>query len=65
MTRGWAGRTPTMPKDRDQMTPAEPEDAERLESTRGQGRAGTGGDILPEDPPGPGAASGDSPPSRD
>jgi hypothetical protein len=36
-----------MPKDRDQMTPANPEDREKMESSRGQGTGGTGKDILP------------------
>lgn len=47
-----------MPKDRDQQTPEEPEDEARLEATRGQGRAGTGGDVLPDERSAPGAASG-------
>ena len=38
-----------MPKDRDQLTPAEPEDAEHLATHRGQGAAGTGRDLLPEE----------------
>ena len=36
-----------MPKDRDQLTPSEPEDAEHLATRRGQGTAGTGRDLLP------------------
>ncbi len=36
-----------MPKDRDQLTPADPEDAEHLATHRGQGAAGTGHDLLP------------------
>lgn len=36
-----------MPKDRDQQTPADPDDAERLAATRGQGTAGSGMDLLP------------------
>jgi hypothetical protein len=35
-----------MPKDRDQLTPTEPEDAEHLASHRGQGTAGSGHDRL-------------------
>lgn len=38
-----------MPKDRDQQTPVEPEDEERLERHRGQGTAGTGEDLLPSE----------------
>ncbi|HZD65252.1 MAG TPA: hypothetical protein VE152_04060 [Acidimicrobiales bacterium] len=47
-----------MPKDRDQLTPDEPDDEELLEHTRGQGRAGTGRDEVPEDRSAPGGASG-------
>ena len=36
-----------MPKDRDQQTPADDEDRERMERSRGQGTAGTGKDIIP------------------
>lgn len=36
-----------MPKDRDQQTPADEEDRERMERSRGQGTAGTGKDIIP------------------
>jgi hypothetical protein len=35
-----------MPKDRDQLTPAEPEDAHHLLTHRGQGTGGTGLDQL-------------------
>jgi Raf kinase inhibitor-like YbhB/YbcL family protein len=42
-----------MPKDRDQMTPVDPEDLARLERHRGQGTAGTGEDLLPGEPDGP------------
>ena len=38
-----------MPKDRDQLTPDDPEDAEHLATHRGQGTAGTGQDLLPEE----------------
>ena len=38
-----------MPKDRDQLTPAEPDDAEHLATKRGQGTAGSGRDLLPEE----------------
>lgn len=48
-----------MPKDRDQLTPAEPEDAEKLERDRGQGTGGTGEDLLPEEKSAPGASSAD------
>jgi hypothetical protein len=40
-----------MPKERDQMTPADPEDAEKLEQNRGQGSGGTGRDVLPSERP--------------
>jgi Raf kinase inhibitor-like YbhB/YbcL family protein len=39
-----------MPKDRDQQTPADPEDAARLAATRGQGSGGSGEDLLPGEP---------------
>lgn len=42
-----------MPRSRDQMTPEEPEDRERLEESRGQGTAGTGQDLLPGEAGGP------------
>lgn len=48
-----------MPKDRDQLTPAEPEDAEKLEQDRGQGTGGTGEDVLPGEKSAPGASSAD------
>jgi hypothetical protein len=35
-----------MPKDRDQLTPDDPEDADHLLSHRGQGTGGTGLDEL-------------------
>jgi hypothetical protein len=35
-----------MPKDRDQLTPVEPEDADHLLTHRGQGTGGTGLDEL-------------------
>ena len=38
-----------MEKDRDQMTPEDPEDAERLARHRGQGTGGTGLDALPSE----------------
>jgi hypothetical protein len=44
-----AGYPRTMPKDRDQLTPADPEDAEHLATHRGQGAAGSGRDLLPEE----------------
>ncbi len=44
-----------MPKDRDQLTPDDPEDRATLEASRGQGTGGTGYDLLPgEDADGPG-----------
>ena len=36
-----------MEKDRDQLTPDDPEDRAKLERHRGQGTAGTGYDRLP------------------
>lgn len=36
-----------MAKDRDQMTPEDPEDWARLQTSRGQGTGGTGYDRLP------------------
>lgn len=38
-----------MPKDRDQLTPDEPEDREQLATHRGQGTGGTGIDRLSGD----------------
>lgn len=46
-----------MPKDRDQLTPEDPEDAATLARTRGQGTAGTGQDVLGNGPRRAGAAS--------
>lgn len=51
-----------MPKDRDQLTPADPEDAEHLASHRGQGSAGTGRDLLPEQGEDDAAAAEPAPP---
>lgn len=42
-----------MPRSRDQMTPEDPEDRERLEQSRGLGTAGSGQDLLPGEPGGP------------
>ena len=36
-----------MEKDRDQLTPDDPEDWAKLQSSRGQGTGGTGYDRLP------------------
>ena len=47
MFAGDAGYREGMPKDRDQLTPDDPEDAEHLATHRGQGTAGTGQDLLP------------------
>ena len=49
-----------MPKDRDQMTPAEPEDRERMERSRGQGTGGTGKDVRPTESRAPGETVSDS-----
>ena len=38
-----------MPKDRDQLTPEEPEDAAHLAANRGQGTGGSGSDQLPRE----------------
>ena len=43
-----------MEKDRDQQTPEDPEDRERLERTRGQGTGGSGLDQLPSEKSAPG-----------
>lgn len=59
-----AGYRDAMPKDRDQLTPADPEAAEHLATHRGQGAAGTGRDLLPEeagDEAGPLASAADEP----
>lgn len=42
-----------MPKDRDQQTPADPDDAARLAAARGPGTAGSGEDLLPGEPGSP------------
>ena len=47
-----------MPKDRDQLTPDDPEDAEHLATHRGQGTAGTGHDRIPETVPSNDSAGG-------
>lgn len=39
-----------MPKDRDQLTPEDPDDAAQLASHRGQGSGGTGQDVLGDGP---------------
>ena len=49
-----------MPKDRDQQTPAEPEDRERMEHSRGQGTGGTGKDVLPTESHAPGESVSDT-----
>ncbi|HLH47087.1 MAG TPA: hypothetical protein VKV25_08010 [Acidimicrobiales bacterium] len=46
-----------MPKDRDQLTPDEPEDAERLATSRRQGTGATGEDVLPGERSAPGASA--------
>ncbi len=46
-----------MPKDRDQLTSEEPEDAAHLASHRGQGTGGTGQDVLGAGPRRSGAAA--------
>lgn len=43
-----------MPKDRDQLTPEDPEDREHLERSRGQGTGGSGLDQLPGEQDAPG-----------
>ena len=47
------GRQQDVPKDREQQTPFDPEDRDRLERTRGQGTSGTGEDLLPGEAGGP------------
>ena len=44
-----AGTDARMPKDRDQLTPDDPEDAAHLAANRGQGTGGTGTDQLPRE----------------
>lgn len=46
-------------KDRDQLTPAEPEDREHLERKRGQGTAASGRDQLPGEDSAPGGSPGE------
>jgi Raf kinase inhibitor-like YbhB/YbcL family protein len=46
---GGAGKRAAMPRDRDQQTPSDPDDARRLATNRGQGTAGTGRDLLPDE----------------
>lgn len=49
-----------MEKDRDQLTPDDPEDLAKLQRGRGQGTGGTGYDRLPgEEPPAEFAAGAD------
>lgn len=43
-----------MEKDRDQQTPEDPDDRERLERSRGQGTGGSGLDQLPSEKDAPG-----------
>lgn len=43
-----------MEKDRDSLTPADPDDREHLARKRGQGTGGTGLDQLPSDDDSPG-----------
>jgi len=38
-----------MEKDRDQLTPDDPEDRAKIERSRGQGTGGSGLDLLPGD----------------
>ena len=49
-----------MEKDRDQLTPDEPEDWAKLQSARGQGTGGTGYDRLPGEEA-PASLHGDDP----
>jgi Raf kinase inhibitor-like YbhB/YbcL family protein len=42
-----------MAKDRDQQTPVDPEDRERMAEHRGRGTAGSGADLLPGEAGGP------------
>jgi hypothetical protein len=53
-----------MPKDRDQLSPEDPEDAEYLATHRGQGTGGTGYDVLPGGPQVEGAEEGVPDPSE-
>lgn len=49
-----------MPKDKDQLTPDDPDDREFLERTRGQGTGGSGQDQLPSERSAPGGTNGSS-----
>ena len=49
-----------MPKDRDQLTPDDPDDRELLERSRGQGTGGTGLDALPGETSTPSPEEGDA-----
>jgi len=42
------------------MTPADPEDRERMERSRGQGTGGTGKDVLPTESRAPGEVVSDT-----
>ena len=53
-----------MEKDRDQLTPDDPEDLAKLQSSRGQGTGGTGYDRLPGEEP-PAEFPGDAAPDED
>ena len=53
-----------MEKDRDQLTPGEPEDWAKLQSARGQGTGGTGYDRLPGEEA-PAEFAGDAAPDED
>jgi hypothetical protein len=53
-----------MEKDRDQLTPDEPEDWAKLQSARGKGTGGTGYDRLPGEEA-PAEFAGDAAPEED
>ena len=53
-----------MEKDRDQLTPDDPEDWAKLQGSRGQGTGGTGYDRLPGEEP-PAEFPGDAAPDED
>jgi hypothetical protein len=50
-----------MEKDRDQLTPDDPEDLAKLQTSRGQGTGGTGYDQLPGEGGPPELHQGDAP----
>jgi len=54
-----------MEKDRDQLTPDDPEDLATLQGKQGQGTGGTGYDRLPGEEAPAGSPEGDDPDHRE